>query len=90
MLCLYLMNLSPGSKKYYAIYAQGRCSSWIKINEHSEAIGVYDQILRINPKDVNALKYKVRLWHSLRKYNQAIECFNKILEHRSQGRRRLE
>jgi len=54
--------------------------SFREMKNYQKAIAIYDDALKINPKDTTALNNKGTALISLNKYQEAIKCFEKALE----------
>ena len=50
-----------------------------KKEKYSEAIVIFDEILKQYPNDINALFYNGLSFYKLKKYNKAIKYFNLVI-----------
>ena len=45
-----------------------------------KAIDYFNQVLQINPKDMNALYYKGVAYDNIKEYQKAIDCYDQALQ----------
>ena len=64
---------NPEDMKYDAI-------SMMEKNQPKAAISLFNKILKQNPEDIDVLLNKGIALNKIRKYSDAITCFDKILE----------
>ena len=54
--------------------------AYYNLEEYKKAINCYDQVLQIDPKNIDTFNYKGLAYNNLKEYKMAIDWFNKALQ----------